>query len=600
MECNLSLYLFTIRQEKLKELFPSWKTMKRHQEVLSFAVGLMKNPEPLVQYIYKMYLNEIRNGSVSINKSLFNSLYTESKVPIPDYPMHNKYLNYFTYDDTTPLKTPSEWYVFEAMNEDIQFNIDYSKHSVELPECILNITRPRRRVISSLLTACQQISRHQPITNLFLEKVGCLDRPVPDVLLLRRNVPSGDLSEPDSVHPSKNVSCENLLCPDVFYLNRNTESVKINGCTFQVDLMNHLMQQLSKCKHLCVLDLSGSIYLEKTAFHLVESVKSWGENPPLLKLNLKCCSISGKLSVELLQSISRCKQLTELCLAGNSLTGRLSSFLTNPHQELPELQKLDLSSTELNKEDMQQLSSIAQANKLPKLQVLNLKYNNITGSSLGFTADSPPGSSSLEELYLSNTNLNKEDLQNLSKITQQNKLPKLRVLQLEHNILTGCLSHFLVDAHPGLPSLEEIHLKDNRLNKDDLQHLLHVSYKLPKLKYLELQNNKLTGILSSFLADPHPGLPELEKLNLSRSLLNKQDLQHMTHLIGNQKLPGLTTLNLSLNELGKMEQDLDELIEVCFTHCQNRLHLSVDYWSEAFREKLKQRSEESNMEIDFV
>ena len=57
----------------------------------------MKDPEPLVQHLYEMqvedYLNEMRTGDgPSIDTDLFRSLHTESSVRLVDHPLHNKYI----------------------------------------------------------------------------------------------------------------------------------------------------------------------------------------------------------------------------------------------------------------------------------------------------------------------------------------------------------------------------------------------------------------------------------------------------------------------------------------------------------------------------
>ena len=247
--------------------------------------------------------------------------------------------------------------------------------------------------------------------------------------------------------------------------------------------------------------------------------------------------------------INQFSSLPSIEITDSPLTGCLSSFLADPHSGLPELKQLTLKRTALNKEDLQHLFSVIQSNKLPELRNLDLSHNTLTGCLSSFLADPHPGLPELRWLHLESTALNKEDLQHFSHITQNNKLPKLRELDLSQNTLTGCLSSFLSDPDPGLPELRSLHLKSTDLNKDDLQHLLSVTYKLPKLHELDLSGYTLTGCLSSFLSDPHPGLPELEYLVFESTALNKKDLQHLSHIIQLNKLPKLQSLNLSHNTL---------------------------------------------------
>ena len=332
------------------------------------------------------------------------------------------------------------------------------------------------------------------------------------------------------------VRCEDLPEPCVFTLSKNTESLTIYDCTLPTQTLSHLIQQINGCN-------------------------------ALQKLNLSC----------------------------TNLTGLLLRFIPDPHPGLPHLEMLELYHIALNKEDLKHLLSIA--HKLPKLIQLNLSDYRLTGCLSSFLKDPHPGLLELEKLNLERTALNKEDVQHLLSIAY--KLPKLQELNLSRYTLKGCLSSFLPDPHPGLPQLEKLDLKDTALNKDGVQHLLSIAYKLPKLLELDLSDHDLTGCLSSFLPDPHPGLPQLEKLDLKYSVLNKEDLQHLTHLIQTHKLPGLKWLDLELNRLSEMETDVEHLIEACVTNNQRELelYLSFNDLSEAFTNKWRKRCEGTNIKL---
>ena len=266
-------------------------------------------------------------------------------------------------------------------------------------------------------------------------------------------------------------------------------------------------------------------------------------------------------------------KLRYLDLSCSTLTGCLCMFLPDPHQGLPQIGSLNLQRTTLNRDDLQHLLHIAY--KLPKLVKLDLSKYTLTGCLSSFLRDPYPGLNKLETLDLSSTAVSKEDLEHLSNITQNKKLPNLKSLDLSHNILTGCLSSFLTDPHPGLPELQNFHLKHTKLTTDDLQYLSHItqSKKLPKLRKLDLSEYTLRGMLSSFLPDPHQRLPELQVLYLSRTSLNKDDLQHLSHLIQTDKLPRLNFLDLADNRLHDMETDVEHLIKACVTDDKRQLTL---------------------------
>ena len=210
-----------------------------------------------------------------------------------------------------------------------------------------------------------------------------------------------------------------------------------------------------------------------------------------------------------------------------------SSLLEGPDPGLLKLSSLVLDHRTLNKDNLLRLSYITHWNMLPNLQALYLSHNTLTGCLSNFLTDSHPGLPQLKKLYLGYTALKKDDLQQLLYITEHNKLPKLEELYLSGNTLTGYLSSFLPNAHPALPKLKKLDLGYTALNKEDPEHLAHITQnkKLPKLQLLNLSGTTFRGMLSSFLPDPHQILPELGELILLKTDLNKKDLKHLTHLI---------------------------------------------------------------------
>ena len=125
-----------------------------------------------------------------------------------------------------------------------------------------------------------------------------------------------------------------------------------------------------------------------------------------------------------------------------------------------------------------------------------------------------------------------------------------------------------------------------------LSHLMQQINGCSALQDMDLTRTKLTGCLSSFLPDPHPGL---RLLHLWRTALNNEDLQHLTHLIQTHKLPGLEELHLDW--LG--ETDVGDLIEACVTHHQRELALYLwsSHLSEESKNKWKERCRGTNIEL---
>ena len=96
------------------------------------------------------------------------------------------------------------------------------------------------------------------------------------------------------------------------------QKLYLNGCSLTVATSVDLVRSLSSCRHLTTLDL-GENKLGEAGHHLAQSIRSWGDQPPLQKLYLYNCSLTATASLELVQSLSSCKHLTELQLGENNL-----------------------------------------------------------------------------------------------------------------------------------------------------------------------------------------------------------------------------------------------------------------------------------------
>ena len=194
-----------------------------------------------------------------------------------------------------------------------------------------------------------------------------------------------------------------------------------------------LLQSLSSCKQLFNLNLIHNS-IGEAGRRLAQSITSWGDNPPLQQLHLYSCSIPKQVWAELLQSLSSCKQLTDLWLSRNTI-GEAGRYLAQSIQswgDNPPLQKLILSDCSIPEqvwpELLQSLSSCR------KLSDLELSENNLTGCLSSFLSDPNPGLTSLKDLNLKQTKLNKSDIQHLTHLIQNKKLSGLKVLKPKYRI----------------------------------------------------------------------------------------------------------------------------------------------------------------------
>ena len=103
------------------------------------------------------------------------------------------------------------------------------------------------------------------------------------------------------------------------------ENIDLYRLRMPLPKWEELFQFTSKCKYLRHLRLSF-FHLDKAVNYLVQSIKSWGNNPPLDYLELKHCSIPEQGWTELLQSLSSCNKLSHLDLSKNTI-GEAGQYL---------------------------------------------------------------------------------------------------------------------------------------------------------------------------------------------------------------------------------------------------------------------------------
>ena len=154
------------------------------------------------------------------------------------------------------------------------------------------------------------------------------------------------------------------------------QKLNLGWCSIPEQVWPELLQSLSSCKQITNLNLSLNT-IGEAGRYLAQSITSWGDNPPLEELNLEYCSIPEQVWPELLQSLSSCKQLTELGLSYNTIgeAGRHLAQSITSWGDNPPLEELNLGYCSIPEqvwfELLQSLSSCKQ------LTDLNLSHNTI-------------------------------------------------------------------------------------------------------------------------------------------------------------------------------------------------------------------------------
>ena len=165
----------------------------------------MKDPRPLVDHVYEMYIDHylrllrIGGGYPRRDDYLFQSLYHESSIPLPGSPLHNHHINiydpledglmtrpfdeanasqsrehlvkrldhftryYFNpYSISTEkvhVQIPSKLYVFKNLRANVVY--DVKSRQKDVSECAIEILRPNPLVAKSVLSTCHKISQYQ-------------------------------------------------------------------------------------------------------------------------------------------------------------------------------------------------------------------------------------------------------------------------------------------------------------------------------------------------------------------------------------------------------------------------------------------------------
>ncbi len=292
--------------------------------------------------------------------------------------------------------------------------------------------------------------------------------------------------------------------------------------------------------------------------------------PSLERLDLNCTQLNCDDVESLSEAIvaGKLPQLMFLDLEQVEETGILQTFVDNLNcMQCPSLERLEPWSTRINWEDMQCLLKALVAGKLPQLQFETLDFNHCCWTCWGM--DVGPHDSQL----------NQDNTASLKEVVMMGHLRGVKVLSLSDNYLTNSLvCLFGGPNHPGFPSLEELNLSFTHLTPSDMKSLGEATWaeKLPQLKDLNLNNNILIGGLKFLFRGPsHPGFHSLEKVHLFKTVLTQDDVESLSEAIGAGKLPHLRYLDLALNYLSIAERELEALVSACDAHCKEWVLLEL-------------------------
>ena len=224
------------------------------------------------------------------------------------------------------------------------------------------------KAVRHLLQVIQNCGRTQGIQKLYLRK--CMNSELDWNELLRSLETCKTLTQIDLAH--------NTLGESILQLansirqwgdNPPLEQLTLYGCSIPEGACCELISALFNCKHLTHIELTGS-HLCENGLHLKRYLETITDT--LESLCLDGCSIPVAVMDQIVPILSRCRNLNHMSTPGNTMTGIFSNFV--PH---PPLGHLDLDDTALSKEDLNHLTDQFQKEKLPNLFELWLIGNSL-------------------------------------------------------------------------------------------------------------------------------------------------------------------------------------------------------------------------------
>ena len=364
----------------------------RFEEVVVFTCGLMKDPTALIHHICKKF-NEMNTrylglyykvsdeekerelkplGKTAVNLDFFHLVWAESRIPLPWSPLQNPYFNWFDHErdderglvrDLSPVHIPSDYYSFQNLEETVPLKT--IRVSDQLHPCSLVIDNVHPDVMDSLLSTCSVICKHQLVVNLCLSRLNTMSNPTEDVFKLSPHAQSVALENCAVQSDVMNSLLKQIsICstirgirfryivldePEKFgsYLPEairewgnapKLEHLVIFNCKLLSDQCRGILHSLSMYNQLTNLNLSFNT-IGNAGKHLAESIRNWGPSPPLQDLTLYNCGLQEEDCAEILQSLLGCCSLVAVGLSGNNI-GKAGKYLVEVIETLSENGKL--------------------------------------------------------------------------------------------------------------------------------------------------------------------------------------------------------------------------------------------------------------------
>ena len=310
-----------------------------------------------------------------------------------------------------------------------------------------------------------------------------------------------------------------------------------------------IFKALKENSRLNILHLNDNVMTEETAKDLADVIKNNTHLKQLYIANNKL----GVSAAVILQALTKFSNLKVLNLNGSNLTEQLVGDLINVIRNNLNLEELYLSNNDLQSSVFVILQALKQNSEL---KILNLSSNNVTGLVVKDLISAIKFSSNLQEITLNNNNLQLSSVMILQALKEN---CKLKVLNLGSNNMNGLVSKDLASVIKNNPSLEELDLSENNL-KSSVIMIFHALKETSTLKVICLMSNNMTREVAGDLASVLKNNPNLEDLRIRNNYLGSSAVKLLQALT---KISKLKILNLISNNLtAEISHDLAKVIRI--------------------------------------
>jgi len=296
-------------------------------------------------------------------------------------------------------------------------------------------------------------------------------------------------------------------------------------------------------------------------------------NELLEQLALKNNSLNDDGVIMIAQSLSKHSKLKCLNLRNNNITEKAAESLASAISNKNRLEKLYLGNNQLQSGVTKLTTALK---NISSLKVLNLNNNNIPEQVTDELSAAIRTNTSLEKLWLSGNHLGSSTVVVVNALKEISTLKELGLDGNENRSENLAPAIAYVVANNGL--LEQLTLRNNRLNDDGVIMIAQSLCKHSKLKCLNLRNNSVTEKAAESLASVMSNNNGLEELYLGNNQLQLGVTKLTT------ALKNISTLKvLDLNNNNMPEQAADELsIAIRANTLLEKLKLSGNHLGSSF------------------